>query len=84
MKVTNSHKHPPYWEVTADDGRWWSVAHNQNTGRYLITNRSGRILEQHGSTGQKVLDTVLNHERDTIIGLSGVGRLRIRAARMSD
>lgn len=55
---------PPYWEVVTGDGRWWSVAHNQDTHRYLITNGAGRVLDEHGPTGQKVLDAVHSHERN--------------------
>jgi hypothetical protein len=65
MKVTHSHKSPPYWEVTAVDNRWWSVAYNQDTRQYLITNIVGRVLDQHGPTGQKVLDAVHDYERST-------------------
>lgn len=54
----------PYWEVAAADGRWWSVAYNQDTYHYLITNGAGRVLDEHGPTGQKVLDAVHNHERN--------------------
>jgi hypothetical protein len=66
MKVTYSHKNPPYWEVTAADGRWWSVAYNQRTYTYLVTNRTGRILKEGGPTGRKVIDTVHNYERGTV------------------
>lgn len=67
-KVTYSHKRPPYWEVTANDGRWWSVAYRSGeNGRaiYTITNTRGSNLDPHGPTGRKLLDVVHNHERST-------------------
>lgn len=63
MRVNYFHQQPPYWEVVTGDGRWWSVAYNPDTYRYLITNRAGRILNVHGPTGQKVLDAVHAFER---------------------
>lgn len=65
MKVTFTTKRPPYWEVTHSDGRWWSVAYSMKTYRYLITNGRGRIINEHGPTGQKVIAAVNNHERNT-------------------
>jgi hypothetical protein len=65
VHVTYSHKKPPYWEVTHRDGRWWSVAYNDFKAHYLITNRVGRVLDQWGPTGQKVLDAVHDFERNT-------------------
>lgn len=67
-KVTYSHERPPYWEITADDGRWWSVAYRSdenNRAIYTITNRRGANLDPYGPTGQKLLDVVHNHERGT-------------------
>lgn len=66
MRVTYSHERPPYWEVMAGDGRWWSVGYNQDTERFLITNGAGRVLDPHGPTGQKVLDAVNSHERSAL------------------
>lgn len=68
MKVTYSHEFPPYWEVTAGDGRWWSVAYRSernSRGIYTITNAHGRTLDPQGPTGRKLIDTVHNHMRGT-------------------
>lgn len=65
LRVTYSHRRPPYWEVAHRDGRWWSVAYNESTYRYLITNRAGRVIDERGPTGQKVLDVVHDFERNT-------------------
>lgn len=63
FKVTYTHQKPPYWEITHNDGRWWSVAYNGST--YLITNARGQVLDPHGPTGQKLLDAVHDYERNT-------------------
>lgn len=68
FRVTYSSHNPPYWEVTHEDRRWWSVAYREGeNGRsvYLITNQRGSVLDPHGPTGQKILDAVHNHERHT-------------------
>lgn len=66
FKVTYTGKRPPYWEVTHADGRWWSVASRAEPQYgYLITNAGGRVLDEFGPTGQKVLDAVHNYERGT-------------------
>lgn len=68
-RVTYSHKKPPYWEVTAADDRWWSVAYIPPTingvGRHVITNQAGRTLNADGPTGQHVLSAVFDFERNT-------------------
>lgn len=64
MRVKYKQASPPYWEVVAGH-KWWSVAYNRETYRYLITNHAGRILDETGPTGRKVLAAVHDHERGT-------------------
>jgi hypothetical protein len=67
MKVTYTHERPqPYWEITADDGRWWSISFKPgepHRGVYVITNARGSNLDPHGPTGQKLLDVVHDYDR---------------------
>lgn len=70
-RVTYSHKRPPYWEVTATDNRWWSVAYvaptteSNGIGRHVITNLAGRVLDADGPTGRCILSAVFDFERNT-------------------
>ena len=64
--IAGSHRTTCYWEITADDGRWWSVAYRrdeENHAVFTITNSRGSNLDPHGPTGQKLLDVVHSHQR---------------------
>ena len=66
FKVTYSHRNPAYWEITREDGRWWSVACRLDERGILhttITNGKGVLLNPHGPTGQKLLNAVHEYER---------------------